>query len=141
MKKCGFWSSLGQNPRLPVGESMYNFSLRQSKRQPIHVERVDPLTPIDPGPASAVKERAARIAKNEREREIGLVSGDRVPVGQRKILIVQHLANRLLELIEHQAMPGQEVPLLILLRVIRVVRVGLAAVPRGLGEGLNIRRE
>jgi hypothetical protein len=31
VKKCGLMSSRGQNPMLPVGESMYTFSLRQSK--------------------------------------------------------------------------------------------------------------
>ena len=109
--------------------------------EPVLIERIDPFAPIDPGPASAVIQRAARVPEHGGEGEIVGVSGDRVPVGKRKILIVQHLANDPLELIKHESMPGQEVPLLILLRVGGIVGVGLAAVPHGLGKGLRIRRE
>jgi len=56
-------------------------------------------------------------------------------------LIGEHLTNRLLKLIEHEAMPRQEIPLLILLRVVWVVRVGLATVPNRLGIGAIFRRE
>src|SRR4029077_18674755 len=45
------------------------------------------------------------------------------------------------ELREHEPMPGQEVPLLILLRIRRVVGVGLAPVPYGFGIGLILFRE
>ena len=115
--------------------------MRAVQTDPVPVEGVDPFAAIDPGPARAVVQRAARIAEHGGDDEIVGVSGDRVPVGKREVLVVQHLANDALELIEHQAMPGQEVPLLILLRVGGVVRVGLAAVPHGLGVGLIFRRE
>ena len=61
--------------------------------EPVHVEFIDPFAPIHPGPARAVIQRAARVPEHGGEGEIVDVSGDRVPVGQRKILIVQHLAN------------------------------------------------
>ena len=109
--------------------------------EPIPPECIDPFAPIDPRPAGAVIERGARVSEHGGEDKIGGVSGDRVPVGKRKILIVQHLANDPFELREHESMPRQEVPLLILLRVRGVVGVGLTAVPHGLGEGLLIRRE
>src|SRR6185369_10916468 len=108
----------GAEPKAAGRHVDVQFLIEAVETQPVHVERVDALTPIDPGMASAVKERAARIAKYDRDREIGLVSGDRIPIGKREVIIVQHLAKCLLKLVEHQAMPGQEVPLLILLRII-----------------------
>ena len=141
MKKCGFWSILGLNPRLPCRRVDVNLLVQGVQIDPVFVERIDPFAPIDPGPARAVIQRAARVPEHGGEGEIVGVSGDRVPVGKREILIVQHLANDPLELMKHESMPGQEVPLLILLRVGGVVGVGLAAVPHGLGIGSRIRRE
>src|SRR5256885_4913385 len=59
--------------------------------QPIHPEVVDPFAAIDPRPASAVKERTPWIAENKRQRKIGLITGDRVPVGKRKLFVFEHL--------------------------------------------------
>ena len=108
---------------------------------PVLVEGVDPFAPIHPGPARAVVQRGARVPEHGGDDEIVGVAGDRVPVGKRKLLILQHLADDPLELMQHQSMPGQEVPLLKLLGVGGVVGVGLAAVPHGLRVGSSLRRE
>ena len=109
--------------------------------QPVPVKYVDPFAAVDPGPARAVIQCGARSPEHGRQNQIGVVSGDRVPVGKRKSLVVQHLANDSFELMEHEPMPGQEIPLLILLRIRRVVGVSLASVPYGLGIGLILLRE
>ena len=51
--------------------------------EPVPVEFIDAFAPIDPGPASAVVQRAARVPEHGGDDPIGRVSGDRVPVGQR----------------------------------------------------------
>ena len=134
-------SSLGLKPWLPVGESMYKPLVECVQIEPVFVEFIDAFAPVDPGPARAVIQRGARIPEHGGKGEIVHASGDRVPIGKRKILIMQHFANDPLELMKHEPMPGQEVPLLILFGVGGVVGVGLAAVPHGLGKGLSIRRQ
>ena len=105
------------------------------------VEEIDPVAAVDPEPPRAVVQRRARVAEHGGDDEIGGVAGDRIPVGKRERLVVQHLANHALELIQHQSVPGQEKPLLVLLGVGGVVGVGLAAVPHRLGVGSMLRRE
>ena len=100
---------------------------------PVSVDVIDPFAPIDPEPARAVVQRGARLAEHGGEDQIVGISGHRIPVRQREILVVQDLTNDALELHEHQSVPRQEEPLLVMLRVRRVGRVGLAAVPHGLG--------
>src|SRR4029077_3155703 len=97
--------------------------------------------PVNPRPASAVIQSAARLPEDGRDDQIGGVSSDRVPVGKRKLLIVQHLANDPLELVKHESMPRQEIPLLIMLRVGGIAWMRLAAVPPRLGEVPLIWRE
>ena len=108
---------------------------------PVTVEVVDPFAPIDPEPARSVEQRGARLTEHGGDDEIVGISRHRVPVRKREILVVQHLTNDALELIEHQSVPRQEEPLLVLLRVRRVVGVRLAAVPNGLGVGSILLRQ
>ena len=70
--------------------------------QPVPVKYVDPFAAIDPGPARAFIQCGARSPKHGRQNQIGVVSGDRVPVGKRESFVVQHLANDSLELIEQR---------------------------------------
>ena len=141
MKKCGFWSSRGLKPKVARRRVDVELLVEGVQRDPVSVERIDPFAPIDPEPASAVVEGGARVPEHGGDDEIVGVAGERVPVGKRKLLIVQHLANDPLELRQHQPMPRQEEPLLELLRVGGVVGVGLAAVPHRLGVGSILRRE
>ena len=135
MKKCGFWSILRIEPKVAVRRVDVDRLVEGAQIDPLFVDDVDPFAPIDPGPARAVVQRGARDPERGGDDEIVGVSGERVPVRKRKLLIVQHLANDPLELMKHQSMPGQEVPLLKVLRVRGVGGVGLAAVPHGLRIG------
>ena len=114
----------GIEPKVAVRRVDVKRLVQGAQIDPLFVEDIDPFAPIDPGPARAVVERGARDPEHGGDDEIVGVAGERVPVGKRKLLILQHLANDPLELMKHQSMPGQEVPLLKVLRVGGVGRRG-----------------
>src|SRR5215471_565081 len=60
---------------------------------PVPVERVYAFAVIHPEPASAVVQRSAWDAEYRGQDEIIRVSGNRVPIRKREVLVVQHLAN------------------------------------------------
>src|ERR1700674_5050018 len=120
-------------PKAAIGRVDVKLLVEDIEAEPVPVEYIDPFAPVDPGPASAVIQRAPRVHEHSRNGEIGDVSGDRVPVRESEVLVVQHLADDSLELIKHEAMPGQEVPLLVMLRVGGIVGVGLTPIPYVLG--------
>src|SRR3984893_2141311 len=128
-------------PEVAVGPIDVKLLVESVQVDPVLERCVNASTAIDPEPARTVIQRAAWIPEHGWHDQISFVAGDRVPVGKRKILIVQNLANDPLELNKHQSMPGQEEPLLKLLWVGRIGSVRLAAVPYGLGIGLNLLRE
>ena len=132
---------VGLKPEAAVRRVDVKLLVEGIQADPVPVQEVDPFAGIDPGPASAVEQRAARNPEHGRNDEIVRVSGDRVPVGKREALIVQHLANDPLELVQHESVPGQEVPLLKVFRVRGIVGVCLAAVPHGPGRGSVLRRK
>jgi len=118
-------------PNVAVGRVDVTCLIKSVQIDPVLIKRIDPFAAIDPGPASAVIEGGAGIPEHGRHDQISGVSADWVPVRESEILIVQHLANNSFELIEHEPMPGEEKPLLILLGIRWVVDVRLALVPNG----------
>src|SRR4029077_5465833 len=116
----------GIEPQAAVWRVDVELLVKGVQRDPVPEARIDALAVIYPEPASAVVQRGARDAEHGGDDEIIGVSSDRIPVREREVLVVQYLANNALELIQHQSMPGEEKPLLILLRVSRVVGMRLA---------------
>src|ERR1700747_2339927 len=126
----------GIKSKTAVGPVDVYLLVEDVKTEPVPVKDIDPFAPVDPRPASAVIECGPRVPEHSGNGEIGDISGDWVPVGERKVLIMEHLANHSLKLIKHEPVPRQEVPLLVVLRVGGIVGVGLAPVPHSLSCGL-----
>src|SRR6202045_55562 len=131
----------GIEPQAAVWRVDVELLVESVQRDPVPIERIDALAVVYPEPASAVVQRAARDPEHRGDNEIIGVSSNRIPVREREVLVVQHLANDPLELIQHQSMPGKEIPLLIVFGVGRVVGVRLATVPDCFGVGSIFRRE
>src|ERR1700730_7969180 len=100
-------------PKVAVRRIDVELLVEGVERDPVSIERIYAFAVVYPEPASAVVQRGARNAEHRGDDEIFRVSSNRVPVGKREVLVVQHLANNALELVEHQSMPGKEKPLLI----------------------------
>src|SRR4030095_11585214 len=115
--------------------------IKAIQTEPALPEYIERFAPIYPEPAGSIVERGARLPEGGGDDEIAGVSRNRVPIRKREVLVVEHLANDSFELVKHEEMPRQEVPLLIMLRVGGVVGVGLAAVPHRLGHLLLVGRE
>src|SRR4029434_109999 len=131
----------GIEPKAPLRRVNVELLIERIETDPVSVEVVDAFARIDPEPAGSVVERGTRLTERGGEDEIVGISGHRVPVRKREILVVQHLTNDALELSEHQSMPRQEKPLLVMFRVRRVGGVRLTAVPYGHRVGLKLLRK
>src|ERR1700731_694394 len=96
----------GIEPQATVWRVDVELLVEGVQRDPVPIERIDTLAIIYPEPASAVVQRGARDPEHGGDDEIVRVSSNRIPVREREVLVVQHLANNALELIQHQSMPG-----------------------------------
>src|SRR3984957_7805394 len=131
----------GIEPEVAVGPIDVKLLVEGVQIDPVLERCIDASAAIDPKPARTVIQRAARDTEHGWHDQVSFVAGDWVPIGKRKVLVVQNLANDPLELNKHQSMPGEEKPLLKLLWVGRIGSVRLAAVPHRLGIGLSLLRE
>src|ERR1700686_1727268 len=131
----------GIEPEVAVGPIDVKLLVEGVQVDPVLERCIDASAAIDPKPARTVIQRAAWDTEHGWHDQISFVAGDWVPIGKRKVLVVQNLTNDSLKLNKHQSMPGQEEPLLKLLWVGRIGSVGLAPVPHGFGIGLNLLRE
>src|SRR4029453_1262253 len=119
-KEVGVLVEPGIEPKAALRRIDVELLVERVQTDQVSVEVVDPFAPIDPEPARSVVQRAAWLTEHGGDNEIVGVAGDRVPVRKREILVVQHLTNDALELSQHQSVPWQEVPLLVMPRAGRV---------------------
>src|SRR6202040_611583 len=77
----------GIEPKAAVWRVDVELLVESVQRDPVPIERIDALAAIHPEPASAVVQRAARDPEHGGDDEIVRVSGDRVPVGEREVLV------------------------------------------------------
>src|ERR1700693_1293296 len=131
----------GIEPEVAVGPIDVKLLVKGVQVDPVLERCINASAAIDPEPARTVIQRAAWVPEHGWHDQVSFVAGDWVPIGKRKVLVVQNLANDPLELNKHQSMPGEEKPLLKLLWVGRVGSVGLAAVPHSLGISLSLLPE
>src|SRR5437763_13225772 len=98
-KEVGVLVEAGIEPKAAGRRVDVELLVEGVQREKALIDHIDALAAIHPEPASAVVQRAARVPEHRGDNEIFGVSSDRVPIGEREVLVVQHLANDSLELV------------------------------------------